>query len=272
MDTLTYKKVGTGSTTSFSSVKVSRHSEELDATVFLGNQLGDVFKVTGLPYDPKSTKIDNDQLPVGYISSIDIGDTENNILVTFSNYGVESIWYSKNGGGLWQNLERNLPDIPVRYGIFNPLDDQKILIATEAGVWGLENILDEEAEWISYNEGLPNVRVDMIKARGQDSVIVAATHGRGIFIGKFSQGEPVEEPLGLQENLKISIYPNPTADILAFTSDVLEAVIYSASGQKISSPKVQNRTIDISDLKNGLYFLRARDKNGTNHNFKVLKK
>ncbi|MEM7298575.1 MAG: hypothetical protein AAF391_09960, partial [Bacteroidota bacterium] len=194
LDTLSYIKLGTNTTTSFSSLKVSPHSNELNATLFLGNQLGDVYRINGLPYNPSAVKIDNDQLPVGYVSSVDVGDSNNDILVTLSNYGVESIWYTADGGNNWENIERNLPDVPVRHGIFNPLDDQKIMIATEVGIWGLENIMDASSEWVSYNSGFPNVRVDMIAARGEDSVIVAATHGRGLFIGKFNQGSPIEDP------------------------------------------------------------------------------
>jgi hypothetical protein len=181
-------KLGTNSTVAFSALKLSPYDDKLDATMVLGNQLGDVFVVKGLPKNPSSTKIDHDKLPVGYISSIDIGDSNDNILVTFSNYGVESVWYTKDGGDNWENLERNLPDIPVRHGIFNPSDDKKIILATELGVWGIENIFDESSQWVNYNLGLPNVRVDMLKARKSDSVVAIATHGRGVFLGKYTQG------------------------------------------------------------------------------------
>ncbi|WP_436514478.1 T9SS type A sorting domain-containing protein [Ekhidna sp. To15] len=273
LDTLTYVKLGTNTTTSFSSVKVSPHSDELDATVFLGNQLGDIFKITGLPYAPVSTKIDNDQLPVGYISSIDIGDSEDDILVTFSNYGVTSVWYSKDGGDNWESIERNLPDIPVRHGVFNPLDDQKILLATELGIWGLENISDDTEEWQSYNEGFPNVRVDMIDVRGVDSVIVAATHGRGLFLGKFNQGDEVEAPLAIEKSTKTKlIYPNPTFDVVAFNFDVKEVNVYSLGGVQLIGEEIVENKLDLSSLPIGIYFLRTISESGVKESFKVVKK
>ena len=272
LETLTYVKLGTNSTTSFSAVKVSSHSDELDASVFLGNQLGDVFKITGLPYDPVSTKIDDDQLPVGYISSIDIGESEDNILVTFSNYGVESVWYTNNGGADWQNIERNLPDIPVRHGLFNPLDDQKILLATELGIWGLEDISDENAQWQSYNEGFPNVRVDMIDVRGADSVIAAATHGRGLFLGKFNQGEEVSEPLSPTnvEGNKL-LYPNPTYGVLEFNFEVEQAAVYTIGGRLLLQESVSDRTLDLSALPKGIYFIESVSKSGERETFKIVK-
>ncbi|MEQ9007686.1 MAG: PKD domain-containing protein, partial [Ekhidna sp.] len=185
-------KLGTNSTVAFSAFKISPYDDQLDATMILGNQLGDVYKITGLPYSPTATKIDDDQLPVGYISGVDIGSSNDEILVSFSNYGVTSVWYTNDGGTTWQNIERDLPDIPVRDAKFNPYDSDKVLIATELGVWGLESIEIEEEGWKSYNDGLPNVRVDMMQIRKSDSVIALATHGRGVFTGKFNQGTVVK--------------------------------------------------------------------------------
>lgn len=184
-------ELGTNSTAAFSSLQISPYDDELDATMILGNQLGDVYKVEGLPYTPSATKIDNDQLPVGYISGIDIGETNDEILVSFSNYGVTSVWYTNDGGENWLNIERDLPDIPVRDAKFNPYDRDKVIIATEMGVWGLESISETEQGWTSYNQGLPNVRVDMLQIRKSDSTIALATHGRGVFLGKFDQGDVV---------------------------------------------------------------------------------
>lgn len=265
-------KLGTFSTAAFSALKLSPHNDELDATMVLGNQLGDVFVTTGLPYNPKSKKIDKDQLPVGYISSIDIGDSNNDILVTFSNYGVESVWYTKNGGAEWKSLERNLPDIPVRHGIFNPLDDQKILLATEIGVWGLENILDENEEWKSYNEGFPNVRVDMIKARASDSVVAVATHGRGIFFGKFNQGELIEEVLALNPIIREKYtYPNPTKGIINFSFEVNSAKLFSLSGKLIETLEVYGGTVDLSKHNKELFILSTTDMQGNKNSFRILK-
>lgn len=184
-------KLGTNSTVAFSALKVSPYDDELNATIILGNQLGDVYKVEGLPYSPVATKIDDDQLPVGYISGVDIGRTNDEILISFSNYGVTSIWYTNDGGESWQNIERDLPDIPVRDAKFNPYDRDKVIIATEMGIWGLESIIESEQGWKSYNQGLPNVRVDMLQVRKSDSTVALATHGRGAFIGKFDQGSVV---------------------------------------------------------------------------------
>ncbi len=56
-----------------------------------------------------------------YISSIDVEPgNANHILVTLSNYGVNSVYESTNGGTSFTNVDGNLPDIPVRWGLFLP--------------------------------------------------------------------------------------------------------------------------------------------------------
>lgn len=269
LERVSYVKLGTNTTTSFSAVKVSPHSDELDAVLFLGNQLGDVYKVSGLPYSPMASKIDADQLPVGYISSIDVGASEKEIMITFSNYGVESVWITRNGGGRWKNMERNLPDIPVRCGIYNPMDSHKLLIATEVGVWGLENILNDSEDWVHYSEGFPNVRVDMIKARAGDSVIVAATHGRGVFSGKLDQGELILS--SERDSGEVFVYPNPASSEISFSNEVNAFEVYTLDGVKLMQGDQLTRGVNIESLPRGLYVVKFTSANGKAQSRKIIK-
>jgi hypothetical protein len=85
-------------------------------------------------------------IPAGngsYISSIDIDPSNtNNVLVTISNFGVTSVWESTNGGTAFTNIEGNLPDMPVLWGLFAPPGAQLsgttsggIILGTDLGVW-----------------------------------------------------------------------------------------------------------------------------------------
>jgi len=143
---------------------------------------------------PSATEITLPSLPAGaYISSIDV-ETGNSshLLFTVSNYGVTSVWESTNSGGAWNNIEGNLPDMPVRWGIFIPSGyGYKIMLATELGVWTTSSINGTSTSWTSDNFGLANVRVDMLRLRNSDKTIAAATHGRGIFTTILSTVLPV---------------------------------------------------------------------------------
>jgi len=106
---------------------------------------------------------------------------ENHILATYSNYGVNNIWETTNGGTSWTSVEGNLPDMPVRWAMFDPRNSDWALIATELGVWSTDNLNDASTDWDPTNSGLANVRVDMLQYRTSDRTIAAATHGRGLF-------------------------------------------------------------------------------------------
>ncbi len=118
----------------------------------------------------------------GSISGIAIEPgNENHILITYSNYGVTSVFETTNGGTSWINDEGNLPDMPVRWVVFNPNNYDQALLATEMGVWSTDNLNGSSTLWSPTNPGLANTRVDMLKVRASDNTILAATHGRGLF-------------------------------------------------------------------------------------------
>jgi len=134
--------------------------------------------------NPTVTQISTASIPSnGFISSVEIGSSDNQILVTLSNYGLISVWETRNGGTSWANREGNLPDIPVRWALYNPDNTDEVLLATELGVWSTDNINTSNPNWGVTNTGLANVRTDMLKYRPSDGQVVVTTHGRGIYTG-----------------------------------------------------------------------------------------
>ncbi|MFK7933379.1 MAG: T9SS type A sorting domain-containing protein [Saprospiraceae bacterium] len=121
----------------------------------------------------------------GSVSGIAIeeGD-EDHLLVSYSNYGITSIYESTNGGSNWSQVEGNLPDMPVRWIMFNPLDEDQALIATELGVWSTDDLKGSTTNWQPASTSFPNVRTDMLQYRSSDNILIAATHGRGMFSSK----------------------------------------------------------------------------------------
>ena len=119
---------------------------------------------------------------IGSVSGIAIETgNESHMLVTYSNYGVNSVWETTDGGTTWNSDEGNLPDMPVRWVIFNPTNADQAFLATELGVWSTDNLNGTSTLWTPTNAGLANTRVDMLKVRTSDNTILAATHGRGLF-------------------------------------------------------------------------------------------
>ena len=161
-----------------SCVKVSPNTPN---RVFFGAN-GDVFRVdnahTGAP---TATNVSTG-LPAGYLNCIEV-ETGNDLhlLAVYSNYGINSIWETIDGGTTWTSVEGNLPDMPIRWALFNPNNNNQVVIATELGVWSTDNLNGASTVWGASNSGLANVRVEMLQLRASDKLITAATHGRGLF-------------------------------------------------------------------------------------------
>jgi PKD repeat protein len=167
-----------------SAVKVSPYTEN---RVFVGTFVGSGGKIFIIDNahlgSPTITEItgDLDENRGGYLRSIDIGASDDELLITFSNYGANSVYTTVDGGTTWINKEANLPDIPVRWGIFNPKNTKQVLLGTDLGVWSSNDITDSNPNWEPTNNGLASVRVDHLLYRSADETILATTYGRGLF-------------------------------------------------------------------------------------------
>jgi hypothetical protein len=129
--------------------------------------------------------------PGGYLSSIAIGSNENNLIACYANFGINNLYATSDGGTSWTAIDGNLPDMPVRWVIYDPNSNTKAIIATELGVWFTNQINGANTIWIP-SPGFPKVRTDMLQYRESDDMIAAATYGRGIWTSKSAEVLPVE--------------------------------------------------------------------------------
>ncbi len=177
--------LSTNSSVYFSALKLSPFSSGNSTDLFIGTQSGRLYRVNNVNANPNTVEIGSPNFPTANISSIDIGSNINEIFVTFSNYGVSSVWMSVDGGLSWNEKESNIPDMPIRWGLLHPDDSNFALLATEIGVWSTSNLLSDFPTWLPASNGLANVRVDMLSIRPSDNMVLAASHGRGLFYGIF---------------------------------------------------------------------------------------
>lgn len=151
-------------------------------TVWFGTDDGALYKVTDAHTNSPTFNDFTGSWGSNYISSITIDPSDSNhLLVTFSNYGVTSVYESTNGGTSWTDVEGNLPDMPVRDALFNPNNGDQVLLATEAGIWSTDNLDGGATQWAASNTGMATVRTDMLQYRTSDGLVLAATHGRGLY-------------------------------------------------------------------------------------------
>lgn len=162
-------------------------------------------------------------MPTTYLSCIEIEQgNDDHIIITYSSYGVSSVWETQNGGINWTNIEGNLPDMPIRWALMNIDKPHQVLLATELGVWSTDSVMGTSTNWQPSNSGLSNTRIDMLKLRKSDRFVVAATHGRGLYTSDvFAASNPSYNVNFIAD--KTVTYPNVQVQ---FTSTSLGAVSY----------------------------------------------
>ena len=234
-----------GITTIFpaSHIRVSPYAPAGTSTIFVGGQTARLFKVTNAESaSPTPTLINSTGLPLAYVSCIEVGDDEDHLLVTFSSYGVPHVWETVDGGLTWRDKSGNLPDIPVRWALYHPETTDAVLLATEAGVWESANFGAPDPTWTPA-PGFPTTRVDMLQYRESDNLVMASTHGRGVFTAPFrpgivaSEGGTEAAVAGTHE--LAPAYPNPTVTAATFSLTLAQpqrvrVEVYNTVGQRVA--------------------------------------
>lgn len=177
-----------------SAVKVSPYTSNL---VYFGTTAGAVVKAENAnTASPTVTAITPPGTSGYYTSCMNTGTSDSNLMVCYSNYNVNNIWVSADGGVTWTNIDGDLPNMPVRWCMFEPGNNTAAIIATETGVWETSQFNGAGTHWIpSLN--FPKVRTDMLAYRSSDKLLAAGTHGRGVFSTNVVEPNPCTAPLGL---------------------------------------------------------------------------
>jgi hypothetical protein len=235
-------------------------------TLFVGTSTGRLLKITGADTTASWSDITGPEF-LGSISAINFGANENELLVTFHNYGVTSIWFSENGGSSWISREGDFPDIPVKDILMNPLLNSEVIIGTDLGVWRSANFDDRNPNWVQAQNGMQNVKVTSFDLRTSDNTVLATTYGRGFFTGKFTATPLSVEEISPTDN-RITLYPNPSSGNLKIktTLDFGASIIsvYDLNGRKVFSREqtiFETTELNVSKLSSGVYVLKIDSEN-----------
>ncbi len=212
---------------------------------------------------------------VGSVSDVEFGQSENDIFVTFHNYNVVNIWYSADRGLTWQNKEGNLPDLPVKCILQNPLKLNEVIVGTDLGVWYTNTFDSASPIWYQSFNGMSNVKVTDLDLR-DDNAVYASTYGRGVFSGLFSSRTLANEDFLNKKGVVIS--PNPSNGIYNINinqySGKVNIQVVDLSGREVYSAKNEffnsEKPIDLNAVESGIYVLRISGDN-LNYSQKIIK-
>ena len=109
-------------------------------------------------------------------------------------------------------------------------------------------------------------------------------HNGELYIAGIESGEVfkiIDTSLGVNHTnmLQVSIYPNPTKDILNFNTSLLKnplksIIIYDIHGKQILQESTINTpvsTVNLNHIANGMYFVEIADLNGNKETKKIIK-
>lgn len=225
---------------------------------------------------------------MGFISAIETHPTDPDVAyLLFAYKGKPKILRTGDKGGSWEDISgfgtdstsnNGFPDVPVLSLLVMPHNPDVIWAGTEIGI--VES-LDNGASWHLLDSEFPNVSV--FQMLYQDSLIVIATHGRGIWTAganEVTDGIYEEEGGGnsivqryFTGNLKIGVYPNPADEFISVsikggTPGSVALRLYTMSGQLVRTEKYdlimpgQLLKMNISEHAPGNYVLTVS--NGEN--------
>jgi hypothetical protein len=162
-------------------------------TVYVGTTQGHVYRVqrTGATWnlaDVTTTDLTGPNLPAGlFISDIAV-DTAGTVWVTvaavlwteatgeFSNHHV---YRRLIGTSTWEIRSNGLAQAnPINTIVIDPTNQNRLFCGGDVGVFRTE---DAGANWMPWDEGLPNVPVFDLAIHGPRRLLRAATHGRSIW-------------------------------------------------------------------------------------------
>ncbi len=150
--------------------------------VYFGTDNGRVVKVdnanTATPADVSITG--TGMSSGGSVNCINTGSSDQYLVACFSNYNITNIWVSADGGSNWVAHDGNLPNMPVYWAIFHPDNNNKMIIATETGVWETDQLNGGATVWTPC-PNFPTVSTSMLKYRSSDRTLLASTYGRGLW-------------------------------------------------------------------------------------------
>ncbi len=249
--------------------------------LFFGTNDGHVYRVddahTG---DPPAVEITGANFPFnGYVACIDVDeDSADKLFVVFSNYGIQSVFYSDDAGSNWTHVSGNLEEYPdgsgngpsLRWVKSLTYDENTVYFAgSSVGLYSSTSLDGDNTVWIHEGpETIGTIMVDMIDARSVDGYTAIATQGNGIYSTFYDASAAIDESSNIQQQNSISNSPNPFQNQTTLSYELTQGGIanidlFDMNGrlvkQLFGGQKQQGShtlILDAGELSKGIYFVK----------------
>jgi len=279
-----------GADTTIAEITTLAISKSEPNILYVGTNLRELFRIenanTG---NPKMIKLDiiTKRLPVGgYVSGIAVDpDSAKNILICYSNYNINSLFFSNDYGNNWYFVGGNLekaalnptggdPSIRCVNILVDANGKRTYFAGTSIGLFSTNELIlstsaasaANKTNWIQESPNLIGAAVVVdIKVRRSDGYVVIGTHGNGVFESFYTNLTP--PIIQNQASTEVTAYPNPATDKIYFAFDATntsnyKTEVYDISGRRmnalsngINNNNILTQVLDVSQYANGHYFM-----------------
>ncbi len=240
----------------------SPHMVDITGTNFPGNPSGGLY-VSCLAVDPNNA---------------------NKVTVVFSNYNINSIYYSLDAGTTWISVSGNLEQNSngsgngpsIRWISILPFQGHnKYFCGTSIGLFSADSLTLSDfsnagTQWVQEGADVfGNTIVPHIFIREADNMVAVATHGSGIYTTHYGWNVGVGSIANAAS--AINVYPNPATNKVKISwqsksNNHINLLLFDLNGKLIfeqqnmaSSIGKNAETIDVSSLSSGVYLLNMND-------------
>lgn len=176
----------------------------------------------------------------------------NVIYLSGSGYGPAPVYKSTDAGKTFLPMKIGMPST-VAFNIVANADESKLYAATEAGPYVY---IAKENKWYPMSGvNTPTQTYWSVEYVEELKTVRFGTYGRGVWEFREAELTASNEPLS---DLSVKIGPNPSRDYVYIDAQVMmdKIELYDQSGKKIKV-MVQDGKIDVSELNNGIYFVKV---------------
>lgn len=265
-------------------ITILKISKSIPDAMFIGTNVGKLYMIDNLSNPSMSARYEltGSNFPENaWVSSIDYDEQTGDIMVTFSNYSIQSIFISTDNGDSWTSVGGNLEENPdgtgagpsVRWAKIVNISPNKTyyFVATDVGVFSTDKPDGDNTVWLQEGKStIGNVIVEMLDYYNGE--IVAATQGAGIFTAKLPNSV---KPDGVVTNELMQNFPNPAQSNTNFKfilskDEIAEIDLFDIKGNKVKNllkgylEKGEHQLgFETNNLPAGVYFYSLKTSGGT---------
>ncbi|MFZ1731567.1 MAG: T9SS type A sorting domain-containing protein [Bacteroidota bacterium] len=258
-------------------------ASDASGRMYIGSSGGGLLRIDNARgSSPSAVPLTSPMFPAGgYVSCVAVDPRDaDRLFAVFSNYNVQSLFFSSDAGSTWATVGGNLEEHPdgsgagpsVRWLAILPMGSGEMLFAaTSSGLYSTTAIDGMQTQWMRESpEGIGALCVDHVDARAVDGSIIVATQGGGVWAAHVAGINAISPPASAVDFELLSVWPQPMKESLQVRlrtdkQAALQVMIHDLQGRTLLREQLRasggeaSFSFDVHAFQPGVYFLSVDD-------------